>query len=149
MKKYKFGFDVWGLVLFIAVMIPNLISFAVTAPNDVFKNESLTPTIDIIASVFQVLMVTALCMIVRTDKPKCKAAKPLIVITVISYLCYLLAWVVYYQGVVNPFVILALCLCPCFAFFTYALFRKNYITIIPLAVFSMCHLIFGIVNFII
>lgn len=33
--KYRFGFDFWGLILFLLVMVPNFIWFAVPAPNDV------------------------------------------------------------------------------------------------------------------
>ena len=28
-KQYRFGFDIWGLLVFLAVMIPNLNRFAV------------------------------------------------------------------------------------------------------------------------
>ncbi len=38
-------------------MIPNFILFAVPAPNDVLRTESVTEVIDTIASVCQVLMV--------------------------------------------------------------------------------------------
>ena len=31
-KKYKIGFDIWGLIIFIVIMIPNFIWFAVPAP---------------------------------------------------------------------------------------------------------------------
>ena len=34
-KKYKIGFDIWGLIIFIVIMIPNFIWFAVPAPNDI------------------------------------------------------------------------------------------------------------------
>lgn len=31
-KEYRFGFEVWGLVLFIGIMLPNFVWFAVPAP---------------------------------------------------------------------------------------------------------------------
>lgn len=31
-KEYRFGFQVWGLVLFIGIMLPNFVWFAVPAP---------------------------------------------------------------------------------------------------------------------
>ena len=37
MKKYRFGFEPWGLLLFLVVMLPNLIWFAVPAPNDILR----------------------------------------------------------------------------------------------------------------
>ena len=57
LKKYKFGFNIYGLLLFLIIMIPNFIWFAVPAPNDVLRTESVTEVIDTIASVCQVLMV--------------------------------------------------------------------------------------------
>ena len=46
-------------------MIPNFIWFAVPAPNDVLRAASVTGTADTIASVCQVLMVIALCILVN------------------------------------------------------------------------------------
>lgn len=46
----KLGFDVGGLVLFLALMLPNFLWFAIPAPNDVLRAESATPVIDAIAS---------------------------------------------------------------------------------------------------
>ena len=62
LKKYRLGFDISGFVLFLIVMIPNLIWFAVPAPNDVLRTNSTTEAIDTVASVCQVLMIAALCM---------------------------------------------------------------------------------------
>ena len=47
-KKYKIGFDIWGLIIFIIIMIPNFIWFAVPAPNDILRGESITKTVDVI-----------------------------------------------------------------------------------------------------
>ena len=70
LKKYRFGFDVMGLVIFLIIMIPNFIWFAVPAPNDILRNDSSTEIIDTIGSVFQVLFVTSLCVVIN----KCQIA---------------------------------------------------------------------------
>ena len=64
LKHYRFGFDLWGLVLFLLVMLPNFIWFAVPAPNDVLRAGSVTPVVDVIASVCQVMTVACLCFLV-------------------------------------------------------------------------------------
>ena len=69
LKKYTFGFDVWGLLLFIIVMIPNFIWSAVPAPNDILRSGSITEAIDMLASVCQVLMIAALCVLRNMPKP--------------------------------------------------------------------------------
>lgn len=38
-KKYKIGFDIWGLIIFIIIMIPNFIWYAVPVPNDILRGE--------------------------------------------------------------------------------------------------------------
>ncbi len=38
-KGYRFGVEVWGLVLFIGIMLPNFVWFAVPAPNDILRGE--------------------------------------------------------------------------------------------------------------
>ena len=69
-KKYKIGFDIWGLITFIIIMIPNFIWFAVPAPNDILRGESITKTVDVIASICQVLMVMSLCIFINQDRKK-------------------------------------------------------------------------------
>ena len=49
LKEYKFGFNIYGLLLFLIIMIPNFIWFAIPAPNDVLRTESVTEVIDTMA----------------------------------------------------------------------------------------------------
>ncbi len=51
LKKYRLRFDIWGLLLFLIIMAPNFIWFAVPAPNDVLRTDSVTETLDTAASV--------------------------------------------------------------------------------------------------
>ena len=143
-KNYRFGFDVGAAVLFAAVMLPNIYWFAVPAPNDILRGASVTPTIDIIGSVFQVLMIGLLCILKNTAAGK---RTKLLWGAAACYGIYCAAWIVYYRGIVAPLVILALCLAPCLAFGFYAAGRKNCPVQIFLAGFTICHLIYGIVNF--
>ncbi len=48
LKQYRFGFDPWGLLLFLLVMLPNFIWFAVPAPDDILRVDSATPVVDAI-----------------------------------------------------------------------------------------------------
>lgn len=148
LKKYKMGFNIWGLILFLIIMIPNFYWFKVPAPNDVLRTESVTEKLDIIASVCQVLMLTALCILINIDS-KIHRVSPLIIATIISCICYFAGWIFYYKGITNTLVILDLCLLPCLAFLFYAIDRKNKIAVIPIVIFMICHLIYGIVNYII
>lgn len=147
MKKYKIGFQIWGLILFLIIMLPNFYWFAVPAPHDILRGESVTPALDRIASIAQVLLVIALCILVNRNSKR-MGISPLMIAAVLCCLLYYTGWVFYYQGVTNAVVVLDLCLAPCLAFLFFALDRKNKIAVIPILVFAVCHTMYGIMNFI-
>ena len=114
-KKYKIGFDIWGLITFIIMMIPNFIWFAVPAPNDILRGESIPKTVDVIASICQALMIMSLCIFINQDCKKISITR-FIMATIICCLLYFLCWIFYYMGVTNAIVILGLTIFPCLAF---------------------------------
>ncbi len=147
-KNYKTGFDIWGAVLFLIIMIPNFIWFAVPAPNDILRTDSVTETLDTVASVCQVLMIILLCIFINKEPQKAKRSISFIAV-IINCLLYFTSWIFYYCGVTGLFVILGLTIPPCLAFLFFAVYRKNMIAVIPISVFTICHLIYGMVNFVI
>lgn len=147
LKKYTFGFDVVALILFFVIMIPNFIWFAVPAPDDVLSKPSVTPIIDIISSVMQVLMIGSLVFVKNKDFVKLKIS-PLTVTVTVFCVEYFTAWVLYFIGIVNILVLLFLSIAPCMAYLLYAVYRKNFIAVVPIAIFTVCHFIFALVNFI-
>lgn len=148
MKNYKIGFGVWGVLLFLVIMLPNLVWFAVPAPHDILRAGSQTELIDTIALVCQILFVAALCVVVNQSVGPLRVTSFLVgVIGCIAF--YYLGWMLYYFGITNPFVILLLTVPPCGAFLLFALDRKNYIALIPAAIFSVCHLFYGVINYIV
>lgn len=64
LNKYKLGFDVFGLLLFFIIMIPNCIWFAIPAPDDVLRADSVTVPFDTVASICQVIMIILLCVFI-------------------------------------------------------------------------------------
>ena len=141
LKKYRFGFDVSAVILFLVVMIPNIIWFAVPAPNDVLRKESATAIIDTVASVCQVLFLVSLFVITNKERNRLKLS-PLLTSSIVCIFLYFSGWVLYYSGIVAPIVILFLTLPPCLAFILFALDRKNMIAVIPAICFTICHLIY-------
>lgn len=148
LKKYRLGFDFWGVLLFFLIMIPNLIWFAIPAPNDVLRVDSVTTVVDIIASICQVLMIIALCVVINKEKVSL-ILSPLIIIAVACCLLYFTSWFFYYTGITNAAIILGLSLFPCLTFLLYAVDRKNMIAVILISIFTVCHMIYGIVNFVV
>lgn len=146
LKKYKMGFDVGGALLFLVVMIPNFIWFAVPAPDDRLRVDSVTGVIDAVASVCQVLMIAALC-IFRNRGQKRLGFSRVIGGCAACCLVYYLCWAVYYMGIASNLVLLGLIVLPCLAFLLYVVDRKNGIALIPTLIFTVCHLMFTVVNF--
>lgn len=147
LKKYKFGFDLWGLLLFLVIMIPNFIWFGVPAPNDVLRSDSVTPVVDSIGSVCQVAFVAAICILKRKDVEKVRFSK-LTVSALVMIAAYYIGWILYYCGQTDPVVIVLLTIPPCLSFVLYELDRKNRIALIPTVVFTICHIIYAFVNLI-
>lgn len=147
-RKYKIGFDILGLLLFLIIMIPNFIWFAVPTSNDILRNESITPMIDMIALIFQVIMVLSLCIIKnkQCQKPMKKTWFKWIIISIILYF---VGWILYYIGIVNSVIILDLCIAPCVAFIILSIDQKNIVALISSIIFMICHVLYGIINFII
>ena len=148
LNTYRFGFDVWGLIFFLMVMLPNFIWFAVPAPNDVLRAESVTPVVDMVASVCQVLTVACLCFVINKERGKLRFS-PLVIATMVCVIVYYIGWLLYYTGIVNVWVILLLTISPCLAFILFAADRKNLPAVIFATAFAVCHLIFAIINFMI
>lgn len=143
LKKYKLSFDVWGLLLFLIIMIPNFLWFAIPAPNDILRGNSITEAFDMVASVCQVLMVAALCILKNKESEKLHVTH-FIIIVIGCCLLYFVSWIVYYVGIVNAIVILGLVIPPCLAFLFFAIDRKNGVAIILVSVFAICHLVYGL-----
>lgn len=145
--NYKIDFDFYGLILFLLVMIPNFIWFRVSAPNDILRGESITPVIDSIASVFQVIMIASLCIVTNRECIR-PMTKPFSVGIAAVVLFYFAGWIFYYQGTAGAFIILVLCIAPCVSFLLFSIARKNMFAFISAAIFLICHFLYGLINFI-
>lgn len=137
-----------GLALFFLIMIPNFIWLAIPAQHDILRVESITPIVDTIASIAQVIMIICLCILKNKEKEKTRKIN-LIIAMMFCCLLYFLCWVLYYLGKTKAGIILSLTIFPCLAFLLYSLERKNMIAFVPALVFTICHLIYAIVNYIV
>lgn len=147
LKRYRLGFDIWGLVLFLLVMLPNCIWFALPAGNDVLKAASRTPGIDLVASVCQALTIGCLCCVVKKVRKPLRLS-PLVIATMGCVVVYYAGWVMYYLGVRGNGVVLLLAMAPCAALILFATDRENVPAMLSGIGFAICHLFFCIANFI-
>ena len=136
------------LLLLLLLWFPILFGSQFPTPHDTLRGESITKTVDVIASICQVLMVMSLCIFIHQDRKKISITR-FIITTIICCVLYFLCWVFYYVGVTNAIVILGLTIFPCLTFLFFAIDRKNMLAVIPISIFMVCHLIYGMVNYII
>ena len=146
-EGFRFGFDLWGLGLFLLIMLPNILWFSVPAPRDILRAESHTPGWDLAASCFQVLLAVSLCAFKNSSAEAPFSRKKSFWLAAVFCGCYFFSWVLYYSGNTSPALILSLCLFPCAAFFTFAWNRKNLFAMVFSVLFTLCHLAGAVVNF--
>lgn len=147
LKNYRFGFDPWGLGLFLVIMLPNCIWFAVPAPNDILRAESVTPLLDTVGQVFQVALAAALCGVVNTARSG-PVSRGYAAGALLCVLLYFAGWAAYYAGIANAAVLLTLCLAPCGAFLLFAWARSNTPALLAAGGFALCHLSSTLINFV-
>ncbi len=138
LKQYAFGLDVWGLLLFAVIMLPNIIAFCVPAISSHFQEN--TP-LDPAASVFQVISVALLIFIVRREREKIKFSSPLIVLAGLALICYYIAWIFLFCSYLNAAVWLFLAIMPCAALICFEIARKNIFALPFTVVFAILHII--------
>ncbi len=145
-RTYRVRPDAWALGLFLLVMLPNFIWFAVPAADDILRQASATPGLDSVATALQAAGVAALCMLSNTHRPPYIAA-PLRGGIVTAVALYFAAWALYYAGVHAAPVLLALCLAPCAALLLLAAGRRNGFALLLLGAFAVCHTVSTALHF--
>ena len=63
LKNYRLSFEIFGLFLFLIIMMPNFIYFVFSTPHDIFQVNSITKNIDKAAFVSQIFMIVSLCFL--------------------------------------------------------------------------------------
>ena len=147
LKRYRWGFEPWALLLFALIMLPNILWAWLPAPQDVLRVESLTPVTDMIAGAAQAATIAALVLL-RHERCPQTVRSGLCAASALCVLGYWLAWALYYQGMTAAPVILMMTLLPCAALLLFALNRRNQLALAAGSAFAVCHFVFAMINFI-
>ena len=141
LEKFRWGFDFWALILFAVLMLPNIIYWCI--PD--FSGLGGDGIIDTFANILQVFGVGLLIFLVQREREEKREKKyffdSLFMTASLLVLLYYAAWIIYFCGTLNFGVILFLAGCPCVSLILFATERKNYIALVPLAIFSILHII--------
>lgn len=145
-RDYKFAFNISALILFAVILLPNIIWSFVPAGNDILRAETTTRILDIFATVFQVVMIAALCILRNKNAEKLRIS-PFLIACIVSCAFYCICWILYYCTAVHTTVLIGLCVFPCTSFALLAIDRKNYIALIPTVIFAILHFTSTAINF--
>ena len=147
LKNYRIYPELWGIALFLSIMLPNFMWMLLPAPVDILRRGTQTPLLDQLISVIQVLMVAATCFLInRTYHPPVEQ-KNLIGIC-LSVFLYLFGWIFYYLGITGWMVILILSLTPSAAFVLFNKGRKNGFGYGLSWMFLILHTLRGFLNYV-
>ena len=144
--SYRFRFDKQALMLFVALLLPNLIWFIHPPACDILHVKSVTPGADAIAAFLQVQLAALLIFFAREDAPE-QLPNVWKVLALVFVGAYWGLWGEYYSGDTKFLLILAMAIVPCLALVAFSIGRKNWWSVVLCAVFLVCHLLFAVKNF--
>lgn len=145
LRKYRMGFDIFALLLFLLIMLPTWLWAVFPAPVDILRTPSRTPVWDGVGRVCQIVFVFLLCTFLHEGR-RGLAMGPMLFCCIMSTVLYYAGWGLYYAGVTAWPVILLMTLPPCLAFGFWAMHQRCRIALIPIGGFMVCHLIGAVVN---
>jgi hypothetical protein len=148
MKKYRLGFSIRGFLSFLLIMIPNIIWMIISPANDLLaENSSVYPILDVTEHVSQGIMLALLFVIINNERSNGRRARIYLSISGICISIYYILWILYYIGIVDPWMLLGLAFFPAVYFLCMALTLRNYLMLIPCVIFGIIHIIITGMNF--
>jgi hypothetical protein len=146
MSNYRFGFSPLGLGFYALQLLPNLIwLWAPPANNVLAANTSPYPLLNVSEGFFGFLTVALLVLLTNKNAG---GAKVYLRLAVLFLGGYYLAWILYYLGVVCPWLlIIGLAAMPPLYFLFVALWLKNHAVIITSLIFGAAHLAVTCLNY--
>ena len=147
LKNYRFGVDLWGLALFVLIMLPNFVWLILPTPKDILRQGTLTPGLDQVMNITQYLMIGALCFLINRSFHPPVEQSSLIGICFLVFL-YLFGWIFYYVGFTAWPVIGILSIAPSLAFVLFARSRKNGPGLLLSLLFLFLHTLRSFLNYV-
>lgn len=146
--KYKFGFSIRGFLSFILAMIPNIIWMIIPPANDILaQNSASQPVFDIILNISQWVMIAALIILINKTTKDNKRGRLFVGLAVLCLMIYYISWILYYTGIVNPWMLVAMAIFPTLYFIFVEFWIKNYIALMPSIIFGIIHTVITYSNY--
>ena len=149
MNNYNLGFSLKGFLAFMLVMIPNVIWMIVPPSNNpIAANSAMYPLFDIITGISKAMMITLLIILIPKKNRHGKGKKIYIKFALFCLVIYYVMWILYYAGIINPWMLVGMAVFPSAYFIFVELWLNNYIAITPSAFFGIAHIAITFSNFV-
>lgn len=143
LRKYRLGFNLFGFLAFMLVMLPNIAWMIFPPENDILQaNSSGIPALDICMQASQWLMVGFLTILIPKEKP---TGKILLGISAVCLAAYYIMWICYFCGIYSTFTLISMAVLPSAYFICISLRNRNYPALVFAVTFSALHI--GITGF--
>lgn len=143
--NYYFGFSIYGLIIFLLPMVPNLFYFIRPVPYTLGNNDNKHVLLDIIENICRVIFFTMLILVV--SRKAIEIQSMYIIWIVLMLILYYVFWGFFFKGKVNLIIILGLAIFPVAYFILSEIWLHNYIAIIPTGLFGIVHVIISYRDF--
>jgi hypothetical protein len=146
-KSFNIRFSLVGLLLYGLQLLPNIIwKLAPPANNVLSQNASSSNILNFIEGFFG--MVTVILMVVNIGRSIERGSNIYIGFAFLFLALYYLSWVLYYSGIVSPWLlILGIAAMPPMYFFFSALWMNNYVLLVPCVIFGVAHIVITSSNY--
>lgn len=141
LKQYRFGADLFGILLTAILVLPNIVSVIMAAAIENYYAPFAHNAANVAALVFLVIAVLLLTAVRRREEKPFSFFSLLGTLTWLFALLYYIAWIFQFCDYGNVAVRAFLTVCPCITLISYEADRRNYPAIVPTALFALCHII--------
>ena len=129
-------------------MLPNIVWAVIPPLNDVLAaNTVVFPVWEAIAAVSQWLMIAALTLFIHQDREQEQHPRQLVGSASLCLAGYYAFWVLYYAGIVSPWLFIGMAGLPAAYFVLAALWLKNCIAVVPAVIFGITHITLSCVTY--
>ena len=146
-NNYEMGFSIYGIIIYLLLMLPNIVWQIFPPINNLLLIDTVSyPILDIFEWIFRILIILFLIFLINKDKTKNKTSYIGVAIAFLAI--YYITWLLYYFGIVNPWIIiLGMGITPVFYFSFAGLWLRNYLLLIPSLIFGIVHMIISILSY--
>jgi hypothetical protein len=147
--NYTFGFSLTGLVIYLLQLAPNIVwLLRPPASNPMSRNSSPHQLLNAIEHVCGIAIVALLILVVNKTAVPALADTPSLILAALLILGYYASWILYYRGVVAPWLLVfGLAALPPLYFLCAGLWLENYLVVILSIPFLAAHVYITYANF--